>query len=294
MRLLDVRGGSRTLLALRRADRVLRRSLGTGGIRGRSQGTCVRVSVHAADHRGDRRAARGGTRVRVRRGRRGGRADQGADRRARDDRAGSVPFQDGDDLVRGVVNQRVRPVPVLLDIRHRDLRERRHSIRDTGHTQLRPNEVDVKFGPDGTADRRDDRQAQTRPCSSERRCSDLEIEPIPDVDGDGSAQVRLRASCRYTSTSIVPLTPMSRASRAVAPLRTQPSSMPYRRSRRRSYADFAAVAVAGFMVRLATAPGESAGQGATEGRRACVPTILAHRTDDLIGSWSRLRVTAFP
>ena len=101
-----------------------------------------------------------------------------------------MPLEYGAGLVRGMIDKRIGPVPMLLHIGHDHTGQRRDVLRVAGHAEILSDEIDVEGGPlriphEGLHGKADTAGIRERP-----RRADLEAEPVAKVQGGRLAEVR--------------------------------------------------------------------------------------------------------
>ena len=141
---------------------------------------------------------------------------------------GAMPLEYRSDLIRDVIDKRIDPVSMLLDIRHDHAGQRRDVLRVAGHAEILSEEINVKGCPFRISHEDPHGEAGTAGICQRPWRADLEAEPVANVQGGRLAQVGLGNLPSHLAVEVdvdSPRTPMSRASNAVAPLMIQPSSM---------------------------------------------------------------------
>ena len=102
-----------------------------------------------------------------------------------------MPFEHRGDLVRDVIDQRIRRIAVLRHVGHHHRDQRRDVLRLAGHPHAGSGEVGVKGGPDRITDEDGYRKADAAGVGERPRTVDLEAEPVANAGGGRQTQIRL-------------------------------------------------------------------------------------------------------
>jgi len=100
-----------------------------------------------------------------------------------------------------MIHQGVGLIAVLRNVRYHPPRQRRHRLWLARHAQTRANEVDMEPRPGCGTDHRVNRKPNSG-VSHSGTGADLKLEPVPDIDCNRTAQVRLREMPDFLTVNV--------------------------------------------------------------------------------------------